>query len=188
MTKVATDIKGSFGETICRLHFEAMGYSVDPIGIEHIAPSFCKVSRSSNEHGQYWKKLEYAKFSKVPDFLMSRINASGEKEAVLVEVKYTESFKGDKLLKDLEKDYKSYLKFPILFYVISYKKDPCIFIFYSDSDSEEIFKWRKVDEMTAYPLYTAASNAHMDLKTSYEKIIKPILNSVKLKNVLGEDA
>jgi hypothetical protein len=106
-------IKGGVAEAACRAHFEALGYTVESTGIEHIAPGYCTYS---GDHGygnyiqSYMKSLQ-----RMPDFLASRTYADttinrnkglvGKKDAIFLEVKYRESFT-EALTEELYQTYK----------------------------------------------------------------------------------
>ena len=172
---VSADIKGSFAETVCRLHFEAMGYNVEPFGIERIAPAFAALTREHAEAGSTLKKFNG--FTRFPDFLISRIDGSGKKDAVLVEVKFRKKFNRENLTKELKLGYEKHLQFPILFYVISEEPERCVRLMYS----ERMGFWSKADdEALTFPLYRAASEDTMSLAEAYNKLIMPIIGSMDL--------
>ncbi|MFZ3017284.1 MAG: hypothetical protein WA056_02355 [Gallionella sp.] len=83
-------IKGGIAETVCRTHFEALGYSVESTGIEQIAPMFCKLQGLPS--GNYMEDVR--QFQRLPDFLISRVHPAttgaqaGKADAVFVEAKY----------------------------------------------------------------------------------------------------
>lgn len=96
-------IKGGLAESVCRAHFEALGYHVEAVGIEHIARHYCALSVAGGV-GHYLQSHQDL-LQVMPDFLISRTYADthvnrrdkmvGRKEAVLVEVKFRKRFDPD---------------------------------------------------------------------------------------------
>ncbi len=71
-------LNGNFAENICAIHFESLGYAVEKIGIENIAPSYTKYSNFLKEN--FVKKH----LNRTPDFIVSK----NKEHAVFVEVKF----------------------------------------------------------------------------------------------------
>jgi|GEM_PF-4639936 len=93
-------IKGAYAEGICRAHFEAIGYDVEPFGIEHTSPVYASRVwmdgniQSSASFGAFKKP-----FRSMPDYFASRVYMNTKKEkhrqAFLIEVKYMKSALSD---------------------------------------------------------------------------------------------
>lgn len=88
-------IKGGIAEATCRAHFEALGYTVENFGIEHIAPQYAINSKKPNSD---FFMLEFQQnLQRMPDFLISgtypqtSCDKSGKTVALLVEAKYREN-------------------------------------------------------------------------------------------------
>lgn len=77
-------IKGGFAEAVCRSHFEAMGYRVEQVGIEHIAPYYARHVGDGLDH--YARQVQQH-LQKLPDFLVSRKH-NGKLQAFFVETKF----------------------------------------------------------------------------------------------------
>lgn len=71
-------LNGNFAENVCSIHFESLGYAVEKIGIENIAPSYTKNSNFLKEN--FVKKH----LNRTPDFIVSK----DKEHAVFVEVKF----------------------------------------------------------------------------------------------------
>lgn len=70
-------LKGDFAEAICGTHFNSLGYHVEKIGIEAIAPIYTRKSNS------YKQNFVQDQLNKTPDFLISN-----DSDAFFVEVKF----------------------------------------------------------------------------------------------------
>lgn len=86
-------LKSAVSEFACRQHFEALGYSVESLGIEHTAPIY--LSTRPREHVKcppFFKTILHA----LPDFIASRVSPEASDDdaeaaplqAFLVEAKY----------------------------------------------------------------------------------------------------
>lgn len=80
---IQNKIKGDFAENICKAHFELIGYSVDSIGIENIAPQYCNNLRI-DKNIALSNNLLKNNFNRMPDLMMSRANG----KSFMVEVKF----------------------------------------------------------------------------------------------------
>lgn len=90
-------IIGSVAEAACRCHFEALGYTVEATGIEHIAPTFAAITACHpDELGNYGARA--VALRAMPDFLISR--AGKKVEALLVESKFRSDATFDTLIAD----------------------------------------------------------------------------------------
>jgi hypothetical protein len=104
---IVNRLKGSAAEICCSLHFEALGYAMQPLGVEHVAANHV---RNRNEHrtppkdarrGNEDKEPQTffkSELSILPDFLASRFvprrfgddadTGDGQSDSFMVEVKY----------------------------------------------------------------------------------------------------
>ena len=77
-------LKGDFAEAVCETHFSSLGYHVEKVGIEAIAPMYVKRSNT------YKQNFVRNQLNKTPDFLISN-----DTDAFFVEVKFRSTIEND---------------------------------------------------------------------------------------------
>lgn len=119
-------IHGAIAESACRAHFEALGFSVENFGIEHIAPQYCFLRDQSavmGDHGKRFKETLQA----MPDFLMTRLHPDtlsiarldcvGKLDVFLVDAKYRRRVELEAFTEEIDSTYQAIHERDIDFYI-----------------------------------------------------------------------
>lgn len=122
-------IMGGIAETVCRNHFEALGYAVETFGIENIAPQFCTLKSGKYKLGTHGENFSLT-LQNMPDFLISRRHpqAVGNHDeptldAFLVDAKYRKTVYFDKFSEEIIDKYKNILDRDIHFFIYLVTKE-----------------------------------------------------------------
>lgn len=195
-------IKSGIAEAACRSHFEALGYTVENFGIEHIAPQYTVNSRKS-EKDSFLEEFK-DNLQKMPDFLISGTypdtadelagrTVAGKTVALLVEAKYVDALNLTIFNKEMEIRYENLIRMRISFmiYVVARNSrtnghphhakapDKCtVHIGLFETSKEPI--WLKAGEKTKlnkFPL-TVGCNGSGDFNTVYSDIVQPCLSEI----------
>ncbi|MFN4310829.1 MAG: hypothetical protein ACK4FK_09585 [Ferrovibrio sp.] len=180
---------------MCKIHFEALGYRVEPVGIEQTAPLYLTLEYKGAT-GAHLKNFKNH-IDRWPDFLVSKNYANtpvnrkkgvvGKKEAVLVEAKFITNPKLTELRSKFYERYEEIIGkgIPVLIYVVTPMliKESHVHLNYYNSN---VFKntcrdsgWReaKHEKFSQEPLYQG-DEEDQDFNAAYGEIVLPILKEI----------
>lgn len=82
-------IFGSVGESVCESTFQLLGFDVERMGVEHKAPLMMShLNKTGHKVSSTYGGSVTKRIRKIPDFLVSRVNANGYTDVMYVEAKF----------------------------------------------------------------------------------------------------
>lgn len=184
--------KAGIAEAACKVHFQALGFSVENTGIEHIAPSYIALSHTEGL-GHYIAGYR-EKLNRMPDFLASRVyadtqinrkkNMVGKKDAIFIDAKYREAVDLNSFSHELYSTYGKLIEdgLPLLIYLVTPAKPYVRLLFFSKSvyqTSLHCSPWSNAGDpmLAALPLYQGNSDDE-HFNSAYEHILEPALEEL----------